>query len=376
MGLWYKIDGTWTEVTRPYVRRGDVWKGVNKAWVKRSGTWVEAFHYDVTPPPPPLVQLELVETGAQWDPVRLDGVTLEPLYSGRYINVSVKMPYEVPDLKRIRVLSTYNDKAPTTQYGGTYTTPPDDKFPNEPWSEYHFNGFGSSGNNKDMTVFRTKTWPRNADKNTDINGPKTLYFTAWAEDFNGNWSVANSAQIFVPKKNAKNTDAVVREARFQAVNSGTVANNGFSGGALEQQGNPRLRGVWVYNDQFNIIGGRGKPTVKLAQIYVQRMNDDGRDEANLYLFWHTYAGTGSIPTDGSLETRDAVKIGTITKGQAKWYKLPKAFLEALEKDQIKGFGLLHKDPKKATYDAKDYSKVQSVTNSLRSGELHVVWIEG
>lgn len=376
MGLYYKINGTWTEVKRPWVRRGDAWRPSDDVWIKRGGAWTKFFEYDVQPPPPPVLQLDLVETERVIQSVGGNGQgRLELVDYGRYIKVSCRMPYAVPDLKRIRILTNYNGKAPTTQYGGTYVPQPDDNYPNEPWSEYHFHGFGSSGQNRDETEWRMKTWPRNADNKSDLKGPEEYFFTAWAEDFAGNWSVGNAASIKVPKKNVEGTDAVVREARFQPLNAGTVANDGFRTGTLQQQGNPRTRGVWFYGNQFNLVGQRGKPAVKMAQIFVQRMNDDGRENANIYLFWHTMGGSGSVPSNGDITMRNSQKIGTLTKGQAKWLKMPNAFLTALEGNEIKGFGLAHKDAEKATYSAADFSVVRSLADSIRSGEVHVVWNE-
>jgi hypothetical protein len=358
-GVYFKISGAWTQVDRPYVKVSGAWKPAKEVWVKRSGAWVQSYLFDITPPDPPTLSLEIVVTSS----------------GGRHIKVGARSPGSShdPNLKRIRVLTTYNGKAPTTQFGGTYTRAADDNFPDEPWSDWSYNGFNSSPSGKDSSEYHYKTWPRSATPETTLAGGQTYYFTAWAEDVAGNWSVAQAALINVPKSGG-DSNTVVKEARFQVNTSGKLVSSGFASGDLIQSGGPASRGIWLYGTEIrNNIGSQGPATIRSAQIRISRRDDTGQPTANLYLYWHDYAGAGSLPS--SPTRHQATKIGQIAKGETKWFDLPSAFYSHLTGKDILGFGLDNKNPSFAAAQPSDYSEVQSVSDDIRTGEVHVVWSE-
>lgn len=373
MPVYYKIAGTWTVVDRPYIKINNVQVPVKEVWVKRSGSWQQAYEFDETPPDPPVVSLEIVET-SYWEE---DG-RIGTKKTGRHVKVGVRSPgvSHDEDLKLIRVLSTYNGKAPTTQYGGTYTSKSDEDFPDEPWSDFSFNGHNDSGNNKDSSVYHYKEWPRNANTSSQLEGQTTMHFTAWSQDLNGNWSTATAASIFIPKKSADGSEVIVKEARFQANNGGSHEAGGlFTPGQLVQASGPSSIGMWFYGNQItDNVGKQGPANIRNAQIYVSRVDDDGgAASANIYLYWHDYGSTGAI--SGNINRRGTTKVGTLAKGEAKWFDLPATMIEKLESRELKGFGLHRQDPDKASAFANDFSKVKSLTDDLRSGEVHVVWTE-
>ena len=112
-----------------------------------------------------------------------------------------------------------------------------------------------------------------------------------------------------------------------------------------------------------------------SQIYVIRGDDDGQANANVYLFWTTYDQVSTLPAKGQAITRNEItKLGTLAKGQAKWFDLPDKYNDNLNKS-IKGLGLDGKDPAKATSYPDDYSTVTSTATNLRCGEVHIVWQE-
>ena len=362
MTIHFKIGGTWTQVNRVYIKDANIWKPSNSVWIKSGGTWQEAFHYDVTPPAPPILTLELIETTYTEDKVDKDG---------RHIKVSVREPGgQNSQLKRIRVLTTYNGGMPTTQYGGTYISQPADAYPNEPWSDYHFNGFGQSSATKDTTVDRSKSYPRNSTSSTNL-AAGTYYFAAWSEDLYGNWSTGVFSSINVPKKGG--SDVLVKEARFQATSTGSYTNAGFVSGDLVQQNSPRSQGLYLYGNQIhNQIGSQGTPTIKSAQIFLDRRNDSGSGNANVYLFWHAYASASDIGS--SLTRNEITDLGQIAKGETKWFDIPSTYYDNLVSG-LYGFGLAFKDPAKASASASDYSVMKKIGDAPRSGEVHVVWTE-
>jgi hypothetical protein len=372
MALYYKDDtGAWVQCARAWTKRNGAWTSVEEAWVKTGGAWVRAYNFDVTPPNPPEITLSIAE---DFDIVR--GVkTLKT----RYIRVGVRLPGSAndPDARLTRVLTDYAGKAPTTYMGGTYTSATDATYPTEPWSEWRYNSYGP---HKDTSVYIYKQWPRNATAGTIIQGDKTYHFGGWSLDRDGNWSAANQAAIHVPKNSIDVPNVVVKEASFQPDSSGSWRSTGFVSGPLVQQRSPKSLGMWFYGNQFtDSIGAQTtsgeKITIRSAQIYIRRENDNGQANANVYLFWTGYGTVGSLPPTGTAPTRyEITKLGTLAKGQAKWFALPAAFNNNLN-TQIKGMGLDWKDPVKADAFPEDYSSVASVAANLRCGEVHIVWEE-
>lgn len=371
MTVHFKIAGEWTQITRPYVKINDVWTPVKEVWVKRSGVWTKSFEYDITPPPPPLLSVELIETKYT---EQVSGKTVTKY--GRHLKIGTRSSTgHDPDIKRIRILSTYANAAPTTQFGGTYTSTPDKTYPNEPWSDWHFNGYGGSSLSKETNLWRYKTWPRSATTASQL-AAGTHYFTAWTEDHEGNWSVGNGISFTVPKNVTDEVINIRKDARFQAQYAGTIAATGYSAGQLFQRSSPYGYGVWMYNDSIRVlVGQQGAADVRTAQIYVQRAVDDGAATSNVYLWWHDYANPGALPAPGSVVRRNITKLGTIGKGESKWFTLPATHVAAIEARSLRGFGLYYKDPAKATVMADDYTVIKSIDETVRTGEVRLIWVE-
>lgn len=367
-------DGTWVKATRPYVKRGGVWTGCMEAWVKVAGKWEKAFDFDTTPPDPPEITVNIVE-----DFNTVDGK--KKLHS-RWLRIGVRTPnvQNDEDIKLVRVLTTYGGKAPTTQFGGWYTSESDRDYPGEPWSEWRYNEHGP---HNDTSKLDYKQWPRNSTHGDICEGNKDYFFSGWTLDDSGNWSAVTPVKIHVPKDTVDVPNVIVKEARFQANSSGSWRGDGFHSGNLIQRNNPRSRGLWFYGNQINdSVGqqtsGDEKVTVRSAQIFVSRMgpaNDNGSANANIYLFWTPYGTVASLPgPNGSLTMHEPTKIGELAKGQAKWFKIPESFYGDLNKN-INGMGLDWKAPNKAGAAPNDYSAVVNVAQNQRCGELHVVWEE-
>jgi hypothetical protein len=135
-------------------------------------------------------------------------------------------------------------------------------------------------------------------------------------------------------------------------------------------------GLWLYGNQItDSIGKSGTVTIKSAQIYIRRENDNGSANANVYLFWTAIGTVSGLPAPGgSLGKTEITKLGQLAKGQGNWFNLPAAFSNNLNSN-IKGMGLDWKDPIKADAFPADYSSMSALSTNLHSGELHLVWEE-
>lgn len=365
-GLYRKRNGVWEECVRPYVKRNGVWTAVDEAYIKLNGVWVRAYEYDVTPPPKPEISLEIVESfsGGQ--------------ATTRYIKVGLRIPgaQHDTDVKKIRVLSTYNGGQPTTQFGGTNHSVPDNNYPNESWSDWMYGIYGA---HKDTSNWQYKQWPVNAGAGTMITADKTFYFSAWAQDDAENWSGATHASIYVPKPTVHAPKIVTKEAYFQASGSGSFKGdtNKYVSGDLLQQGNPRSIGLYFYGPQLvDSIGSttnrKDSVTVTTAQIYIKRTNDNGQPQANMTTFWTGVGNANDLPANGPTKN-EATHIGTLDKGAGQWFSLPASYRNNLNQ-QIRCIGLDYKRPGIAQAGS-DFSKVQDSYSQPDSGKLHVIWQE-
>ena len=367
MSVHFKVSGAWKTVERPYTRYNGTWAPAKDVYVRRGGVWVRAYEYDVVPPSTPMLSLEVVET------TYTEGGTKK---TGRHIKVGVRSSKgtQDTDLRRIRVLTTYQGKQPTTQYGGTYVAQPADNFEGEPWSDFQYNGYSGSLKSKPTNEFQYKRWPRNATNSNTLKGGETHYFSAWAEDMNGNWSTGVHAQITVPKLGVDAPNIKVKEGRFQVFSTGSFTGGEFKGGQPIQRGNPASRGLFIYGNQVvGAIGSEGVAKIRSAQVLLKRDDDNGAPSANVYLAWSEKGSVAAI-NDGGPEQKGGVKIGELKKGESKWFPLPEAFRTEL-RNNLRSLVLLNKDPNKASAFADDFSVMKSAAENARSGELHVVWEE-
>jgi hypothetical protein len=297
--------------------------------------------------------------------------------------VGVRLPGATndPDARLTRVLTDFpgltSEAPPTNHEGGTFTSATDATYPTEPWSEWRYNSYGP---HKDTSVYVYKQWPRNASAGYLIPGDKDYHFGGWSLDNNGNWSEVNQASIHVPKASVDSPNVVIKEAIFEPNQSGSWRTEGFASGNLVQQASPHSTGLWFYGHQFtDSIGAQtsGSESIKVnsAQIWISREDDNGSANANIYLFWTGYAAVANLPPAGSAITRHEItKLGTLGKGQGKWFTLPASYNNNLNTN-ILGMGLDSKDPAKASSFPEDFSTVTATAVNLHCGEVHIVWQE-
>lgn len=362
-GLWTQINGGWTPVQAAYVKRNGAWVRVTEAHVKTGGSWVRSFVYDVTPPNAPTLSVDLVND---------------------HLRVGVRLPdvNHVSDLAEIRVLYGGTTAFPATPNSSGYVRRSDNTFPDEEWSSYYYNGYKiplrKCHDDSSVTVY--KQYPVNASSDTKVD-PGTYYFSAWAMDLVGNWSLASNTKFVVPKDYTN--AAIGFSGRFDPNTSGTWKNGDtFTPGDLTQSASTAQFGVWYHGHEFtNTIGKTGTPKIKSAKIYCYRdANDTGEANAQIYAFWHGDGAQGSTSPD----RKGTANIGTLAKGQSKWLDLPDAHLSALESGSVYGFGLYNRDPTKAGANPEDYSLITGslpddqgnlTAANTQSGEVYVVWTE-
>lgn len=356
MTVYQKVAGVWQPASVVYIKVNGVQTLVDDAYVKVAGTWRNAHHYDVTPPPPPEIVASIVD-----------------LSKGSYISLGVRMPgmSNRTDIRRIRVLTTYAGDFPTSQFGGTFTPQAADGWPGEPWSEWRYNSFGD---HNDTSIITYKKWPRNAAATSYLVAGRDYHFSAWAEDFYGNWSAVTSIKVVGPKKGVDSANISRKVARFQPQSGGVYNGSSFVSGELVQSASPYRFGIYFYGHQISeAIGQNGTPNVTGGQILVSRYDDPGSASANVYLYWHSYPTAGDLTFP--MTRHETTKLGTIAKGESKWFSLPTTFLNDLEGNTLKGFGFFNQDPAKASAFADDYSELKAVTDAQRAGEVVISWTE-
>lgn len=360
-----KTGGSWVyQDGRPYVRRpGTGWTPIEAAYVKRSGVWTEFYAFDATPPQAPaLAMTEEITT------YQSGGQTLR----GRHIRVTVRPNVVDASVRRIRLLVSPSAQ-PISQYDTSgYIASPDNSSPLEPWSEVYYNGYNGQERLSSVTVARE--WTRNPVDATTVPAGK-YFFSAWAEDFSGNWSPGRFSSITLA---GFSTALPTFNARLTAQGSGTWtgASDGGSyvGGDLVQANSPQRRGVFFYGNAIRETLRRASdPEITSAQIFLHRRNDSGQDDANVYLMRHNHQTREGMPTFDAI---GATKVGTIAKGESKWFDIPGSYWNALGNGDVQGFALSNRRPDDdpdTSATAKDYSVMKAVTETPRSGEVYLTF---
>ena len=379
-GFYYKIDGVWTPIERPYVKENDVWVPVKEAYLKASGVWdlygdTGAFwEYDDTPSAAPAFNLVMAQFGA----------------TGRYINAGIRVPGagNDADVKMVRVLTTYAGGPPTTQYGGTYTETPDPTAPLEPWSDLYYNGWGADGVKRTSSYYSlsrstqnqvVRPWPRAATSSTLLPAGR-YYFTAWSLDQDGNWSDATAAYMDIPQPGHKD---VTSDSYFVPSETGTYLPGGGSFGAggtwtaglLEQNATGPLHGYAFYGTamrdftKYDAFTELAAVQVNTAQVQVTRLVDSGSASANLWMGKVQVNGSGALTSSGdSVATSEIINAGTIAKGESKWINIPTTWVRS---NNFYGIKFWHKDPNVASPVAADYSQLSGTPQLAKAMQVHL-----
>lgn len=362
--FYQKTGGVWTyRDGRPYLKRsGTGWTPIVAGYVKRAGIWTNFYTFDAVPPIAPTLTVEEVITT-----FNAGGVVKR----GRQVLVTAKPGTTDTTVRRVRVLVSPVNQ-PTSQYDQSgYISASETAHPTEPWSEIYYNGY--NGQARLSTVASTRGYTRNAGDETVVPAG-SYYFSAWSEDFSGNWSPGTFKTITLTNFS---TALPSFNARIQANNAGTVSQGAFVNGDQRQAGTPQENGYYFYGSQlFQEISKATNPKVTSAQIFMHRKNDSGQDNANVYLAWHEHINRDDMPNHPSFDGNGVTKVGTIAKGEAKWFDIPTAHWDNIANRTLKGFCLgsrnLDGDPN-TNATAKDFSVMKALTDTPRSGELYITF---
>lgn len=368
MPVYINDNGTWKQTTRPFIKRSSGnWSPAMEMWIKDGGVWKEGFHYDVTAPPGPELSLT-VQKNSKGGQYLLVGTRLTP--ATNYADVAL-----------IRILvgkkgstGTY----PASPTDATYIRSADTNYPKEPWSDWYYNDYKSAYSHPDTSVLSIKHYPQTGWQTSDL-APDTYRFAAWSMDFYGNWSARTILATGVPKTG--DPKQVNKRAYFQASQSGTynlTSAGSWTPGNLQQSGGPGLRataGVFYYGNALkDSIGQNGPATIRDVQIRLNRINDNGPTNANIYLAMATETSPGSSTgRDTSI-----YKLGTLAKGQAKWFTVPSALYSWMAANEPGAMILWYQDPNKAQANSDDFSVIEGINpnESTRiQGQLSIGWSE-
>lgn len=368
MPVYIKEDGVWKQTTRPFIKRSSgTWSPAMEMWIRDAGVWKEGFHYDVTAPPPPEITLTVSKNSK----------------GGQYLLVGIRLspPTNYADLAMIRLLVGKKGATgtfPESPTDATYIKEADSNYPKEPWSDFYYNNYKTQYNHADSSVLYIKHYPQVGWQTADL-APDSYRFAAWSMDFYGNWSSRTSLGIVVPKTG--DPKQVNKRAYFQATQSGTynlTSAGSWTPGNLQQSGGPGLRataGVYYYGTALaDSIGKNGPPTVRDAQIRLNRINDNGPTNANIYLAMANETSPGS----STGRDTDIYKLGTLAKGQAKWFTIPTALWSYISGTKPGSMILWYQDPNKAQANSDDFSVLEGINaneSTRLQGQLSITWSE-
>jgi hypothetical protein len=253
MTIHTKDGGVWKAAT-PYLKKTGTWQEPTQVWTKDSGIWKQVYQKDVTPPPVPALSLDFI--------------------ANRYLNVNVT-PNTVadPSLAKVRVLVSAT-AFPANPFSSGFVSEPDVTFPDETWSDFLYNVTGGHS----VTGTTTKEWPTNPGSTRALTGGTTYYFSAFAQDMNGNWSAGNYKSFKAPDRTG--VDPVPPVQSIKTVEIPALWSACYNGDdSLRWAGVNLYQGLWnavngaqesvVGFDRFKIVNAlRGASVINKVEIYM------------------------------------------------------------------------------------------------------------
>jgi hypothetical protein len=372
-----------------YVKRNGIWVAVKDMYIKDSGVWVQSeegyfrqgIDWDLVhtkpglPPPGPVLSLQ--------DKKTISGIAA----SKRYIEVGIRHPSsgDSTALRRVRVLISSTSQ-PSTQFGSGFIDSPAISYKNEPWSDWYYDAYVDEGGTSrpdthgSSNAFTYKEY--NPGWDPSLAGNKTYYVSAWCQNTDDQWSVGTFDSIFLPsqfgtsqpiyKKMVVNPNAVRGIAYNTTAGAWEpVSNEDESQDDVITQVN---RGgiVWYGNKVISPIPS-GADITK-ARVRISRRNDTYNATANIYARWHNEVSDDleTVFVDDIVNSSSEIALlGTINKGETKWFNLPSAWHDNL----AGGFRGLVITRNTSGGSTADHHWLYGVLNSTRAFELEVEWTE-
>jgi len=258
MTIHTKDGGVWKAAT-PYLKKAGTWQEPNQVWTKDSGIWKQAYQKDSTPPAVPDLSLEFI--------------------ANRYLNVNIKANTVAdPTLAKVRVLVSAS-AYPANPFSSGFVSEADVTFPDETWSDFLYNIVGGHV----VTGTITKEWPTNPGSTRSLTGGTTYYFSAFAQDTNGNWSAGNYKSFKAPDRTGGDPVPpvqTIKTAEFGAEFSGCY--NGDD--SLRYNGVNLYQGLWnaANGAQESIVGFNSTRTS--TGIVNTLKNAKSIDKVEIYMF--------------------------------------------------------------------------------------------
>ena len=285
-------------------------------------------------------------------------------------------------LRLIRVLTTYDGKAPTTQFGGTYTRHSGLHLPERAVERVALQRVRRAQRHLGLHLqaVAAQRGCRHHHPPDDDLLLHRLEPGQLGELERGHPGLDQRS----PKASVEMPNIVTKEARFQPNTSGgSWRTAGFQSGDLIQQNSPALARAVVLRqpDQRLRSGSHGlEHQVKSAQIYMKREDDEATPaaNANVYLFWTGY-GTASrtcrTPVGLDQPRTRSPSSGPCAKGEGKWFDLPDRVLQQPEQRRSRAWGWTARTRSRPLRSPTTTPGSAAVGQNLRCGELHITWEE-
>ncbi len=200
----------------------------------------------------------------------------------------------------------------------------------------------------------------------------TLYVTAWAEDSSFNFSGAATASLKVPVVVPPPT-VVNKSAYITTTNSGSYSDTGNywrTDNNYVYQGGADWRGLWFYGTKIRTALANANKITKM-QIEIGRANTAHgvSGGANVRLVTHDLS---SQPAgDPISRLTSSAFLGTLSRGQYKWFDVPSSAWPTFVSGAKLGFGLRYND---TSYTDPNY--MYAYGTGTNSGRVYIEWQEG
>lgn len=316
---WYgKQSGQWAVVYDPQVRTSLAWNKIQEGWTRQNGIWQRFFYRDNTPAQAPSVSLVVGDASIQ-------------------VVVTIDVPGPQPPTRYL-TLKVKESTTPAASDGTLLT----------PLAHVDF----------DPTVGYTYTW--------DIV-PREGYTY---------WAAATLFTVYdIPSNEVTATYDVLPASAYHqdyldAVGGGSYAiamNPNWYDNDIIQGGNVPSQGCWFYGEHLTKLFGHTVTKMRI-QIIRRNTNHGVAGDANVRLGHHD---NKNQPL-GDPNVREDTKVGTLKRGEKKWFDVPTDWLTAYHNNNtnFRGFGVFSTVTGLVN---NDFFISPKIADQPDNGRLYVEW---
>ena len=308
----------WTTVYDPYVRTTQSWNKVNQGFVFENGQWVRFFNRDIDHPAAPTLALTALGT----------------------VYISSEITGSTSDAVKVSLWIAYG-YTPSTIEGSS----------NQVLAKVPY----------DYTtgLLDVRSW--------NLTPGLQYWATAVVYDITGNRSPTATDSVLVPAAPVAKTayvDPVGSKSWRPDISDWRVTSDVYQGGSTLH------KGCWFYGDRLDKIN---YGTIKNMQIKIARENTN-HGIAGASNVWLAHHENKSRPNGNPGTMRDATKVGTLTRGQSKWFDVPKSWWSGFENanPNYNGLGLY------TTVGGENnvnHIITHAASDNVASGRVYVEWEE-